>query len=169
VRVKIFFPKTPTSPTLFLVSKELPKGAFIEKQVLLHTGRCPDVDDGEMTLQERVPSFEQGDLHFDEESLIHWEVSESHDCESASCTVIFLKGDFSNKMPKLQDVIPSLSSVVASAFSIRLFYSQSATNPVDIGNLIFGKELPPTTHIPCRFISSLGADAWDVVLCVISI
>lgn len=58
--VKIFFPKAPTSPTLFLVSKELPKGAVVEKQVLLHTGRCPVVDDGEMTLQKRVPSFEQG-------------------------------------------------------------------------------------------------------------
>jgi len=55
-----FFPKVPMSPTLFLLSKELPKGAVVEKQVLLHTGRCLVVDDDEdMTLQ-RVPLFEQG-------------------------------------------------------------------------------------------------------------
>ena len=93
--------------------------------------------------------------------------------------------DFS--MPKLKNAIPSLSSVVASALSMRYFYSQSATNPrqfsrpnklcdcpemyakVDIGSLLFGKDLPPTTPVPCRFISSLGADAWDIALCLISI
>lgn len=92
---------------------------------------------------------------------------------------------FSDKMPELQNVIPSLSSVIASALSMRYFYSQSATNPrqfpypneiyyysemyakVDIGSLMFGKDLP-TTPVPCRFISSLGSNAWDVALCLIS-
>lgn len=53
-------PKAPMSPTLFLVSKELPKSALVEKQVLLHTGRCPVVDDGDVILQKCVPLFEQG-------------------------------------------------------------------------------------------------------------
>ena len=89
-------------------------------------------------------------------------------------------------MPKLQDVIPSLSSVIASELSMRYFYTQSVTNPrqfscpneiyhytemyakVDIDSLTFGKDLP-ATPVPCRFISSLGADAWDVALCLISV
>ena len=55
-----FFPKAPTSPTLFLVVKELPKNAVVEKQVFLHTGRCPVEDDDEIILQNRAPLFEQG-------------------------------------------------------------------------------------------------------------
>ncbi|KAF8812566.1 hypothetical protein BYT27DRAFT_7160154 [Phlegmacium glaucopus] len=161
----------PNSPTLFLVIKELPKNAVVEKQVLLHTGRCLVDDDGGMTLQQRIPSFEQGDSLFDDGSVVHWEISKFHDCFStSSCAIIFLKGDFSNKMTEIQNVIASLSSIVACILSMRYFYSQSATNPLDIGSLVFGKELlPPTTPIPCRFISSLGADTWDVALCLISV
>lgn len=69
---------------------------------------------------------------------------------------------------------------------MRIFYSQSVTNPrqfscsneiyhypemyakVDIKSLMFEKDLP-TTPVPCRSISSLGADSWDVALCLISI
>jgi len=85
--------QAPSSPTLFLVSKELPKGAVVEKQVILHTGRCPVVDDGEMALQKRVPLFEQGDLAWGDGSVIHWEVSKFGDCGStSSCAIIFFKG-----------------------------------------------------------------------------
>lgn len=50
------------APVLFLVVKELPKGAMVEKQVLLHTGRCElvDEDDQEISLQPRDPLFLQG-------------------------------------------------------------------------------------------------------------
>jgi len=118
-----------------------------------------------MTLQKRVPLFEQGDLTLGD-SVIHWEVSKFHDCGStSSCALVFFKGD---KIPKLQNVIPSLSTVIASALSMRYFYSQSVINQFDIGTLMFGKDLP-TTPVPCRYISSLGADAWDVAVCLISI
>lgn len=114
ILLRICFQKAPSSPTLLLVSKELPKGAVVEKQVLLHTGRCPVVDDGEMTLQKRVPLFEQGhylknrkhrkhlliafstgDLTFDDGSIIHWEISKFNE-STTSCAVIFLKGGTSN-------------------------------------------------------------------------
>ena len=36
---------------------------------------------------------------------------------------------FSDKMPKIQNLIPSLSSVIATALSMRYFYSQSVTSP----------------------------------------
>ena len=144
-----------------------------------------------------------GDLTWGDGSVIHWEVSKFDDCGStSSCAIIFFKGGMlllsflifilksslvlSDNIPKLQNVIPSLSSVVASALSMRFFYSQSITHPrqfscsneiypypemyakVDVDSLMFGKDLP-TTPVPCRFISSLGADAWDVALCLISI
>jgi diphthine-ammonia ligase len=49
-------------PTLFLVVKALPKDALIEKQVILHTGRCMISEDGddEPTMQFKVPITEQG-------------------------------------------------------------------------------------------------------------
>ena len=87
----------------------------------------------------------------------------------------------------MQNITASLSSVVTCALSMRYFYSQSATDlrqfscpneiyhysktyaTVGIDSLIFGEQLPPTTPIPCRSISSLGADDWDVALCIISV
>jgi diphthine-ammonia ligase len=49
------------APVLFLVVKALPKDALLEKQAVLHTGRCliPDSDD-EPSMQLRVPTFHQG-------------------------------------------------------------------------------------------------------------
>jgi hypothetical protein len=49
------------APVLFLVVKALPKDALVEKQVVLHTGRCliPDSDD-EPSMQLRVPTFHKG-------------------------------------------------------------------------------------------------------------
>ncbi|KAG5648944.1 hypothetical protein DXG03_000293 [Asterophora parasitica] len=51
-------------PTLYLSVKALPKDALIEKQVLLHTGRCAivdeDVEDG-FVMESREPIFEQSE------------------------------------------------------------------------------------------------------------
>jgi diphthine-ammonia ligase len=50
------------APTLFLGIKSLPRDALVEKQVLLHTGRClvVDADDEEPSLQARPPRTERG-------------------------------------------------------------------------------------------------------------
>lgn len=46
---------------LFVVVPELPKGALVEKQVMLHTGQCEIVeDDGTVVRGAVVPSFESG-------------------------------------------------------------------------------------------------------------
>ena len=49
---------------MFLVVKELPKGALVEKQVLVHSGRCQVIDDydGELVVENITPEFEQGIL-----------------------------------------------------------------------------------------------------------
>ena len=53
--------------TLFIVVNELPKGALVEKQVVMHTGRIRkvDPDDGENTLESHRPVFSEGELLFD--------------------------------------------------------------------------------------------------------
>jgi hypothetical protein len=47
-------------PTIFAVVKALPKGALIEKQVFLHTGRCSITDEDDISIQPREPMSEQG-------------------------------------------------------------------------------------------------------------
>jgi diphthine-ammonia ligase len=56
------FVKKDDIPTIFLVVKALPKAALVEKQVLLHTGRCFLSDDEyeDPSLQFQVPIFTQG-------------------------------------------------------------------------------------------------------------
>jgi len=50
----------PEHPTLFAVVRELPKSALVEKQVMLHTGRCKVIDeDGEEEWEFQKPFFHQ--------------------------------------------------------------------------------------------------------------
>ena len=53
------------APTLFVVVPELPRGALVEKQVLVHTGQC-DIEDDDGTLVRRnvEPFHEQGRILF---------------------------------------------------------------------------------------------------------
>jgi hypothetical protein len=50
--------------TLFIVVNELPRGALVEKQVVMHTGRIRkvDLDDGGITLESHRPVFSEGEL-----------------------------------------------------------------------------------------------------------
>jgi diphthine-ammonia ligase len=99
------------SPTLFLVTKELPKDAMVEKQVLLHTGRCEivDEDDGDVSLQTREPLYQQSitlvlvllplsltfiyvdTVNFASGAALHWEVSRFDDTRS-SFAMICVRG-----------------------------------------------------------------------------
>lgn len=49
------------APTLFVAVPELPKGALVEKQVILHTGQCDiEEDDGTVIRGAAVLSHETG-------------------------------------------------------------------------------------------------------------
>ena len=49
-------------PVLFVGVPELPKGALIEKQVLVHTGRCDLEDDDVTTIRRNVaPVYVKGE------------------------------------------------------------------------------------------------------------
>jgi diphthine-ammonia ligase len=56
------FPQPGSTPTLFLVVKDLPKGALIEKQVLYHTGRgfAADDEDGDSERVSHLPLYGSG-------------------------------------------------------------------------------------------------------------
>ncbi|KAF8974438.1 hypothetical protein BDZ97DRAFT_23573 [Flammula alnicola] len=161
------------SPVLFLVVKELPKNAVIEKQVLVHTGRCQVIDeyDGEETLQNTIPIFEEKTLNFENGRALHWEISKFKEDDS-SCVIICVKGDFANNASDLRELISSLTSVLASALSIKCFYcptDKSFSSMENLGDSIFGDEgIPPITPVPCRLISSASRDDWDLAFCLMT-
>lgn len=50
------------TPTLYVAVSALPKGALVEKQVLLHTGRFEVQDeDGELEIVTQLPTFREGE------------------------------------------------------------------------------------------------------------
>ena len=56
----------PLAPTLYAVVASLPRGARLEKEVVVHSGRFvtidPDFTDNDGDEIERIPTFEQGDV-----------------------------------------------------------------------------------------------------------
>ena len=53
------------APTLFVVVFALPKGALVEKQVLLHTGRfVVEDEDGDLEVVTQLPTFQEGENIF---------------------------------------------------------------------------------------------------------
>lgn len=53
--------KVVAAPTLFVVVAALPKGALVEKQVVLHTGRFEVKDEyGEVEINTQLPTFQEG-------------------------------------------------------------------------------------------------------------
>ena len=50
-------------PTLFLGVPALPKGALVEKQVMVHTGRFVVLEDGETEIKSREPIIASGALY----------------------------------------------------------------------------------------------------------
>ncbi|TFK92194.1 hypothetical protein K466DRAFT_540202 [Polyporus arcularius HHB13444] len=156
------------APTLFVVVPELPKGALIEKQVLVHTGQCDIADDDDGTLVRRSvePSYEQG-VHQSQDSSFHWEVSAFKETPS-KVALICGKGDASS-LPSHLRTISALQSLQVEALSLRLFYKVSA--PEDAAHAaatsITTSLGVPITPIPCRNIASRDGDDWDYAILAI--
>ncbi|KAF8205097.1 hypothetical protein BJ912DRAFT_940247 [Pholiota molesta] len=161
------------SPTLFLVVKELPKDALVEKQVIVHTGRCRVIDeyDGEETIEKRSPTYEEGDDVFSSDRALHWEVSRFIE-DGAASAILFVKGDFVGSISEFTHAISGLSSVLESTLSMRFFYTPtyaSVTFIDELGSSLFADQgIPPVTPIPCKIISSTSRDDWDLALCLVA-
>ncbi|KAG6854847.1 hypothetical protein C0991_012037 [Blastosporella zonata] len=87
----------PRVPNLYLVVKALPKDALVEKQVLVHTGRCAVLDEDEpdeIVMQSRPPKYDKHHTNFSDGSVLGWEVSSCYgDGEDfAAAAIICVKG-----------------------------------------------------------------------------
>ncbi|KAG1833394.1 hypothetical protein EV424DRAFT_1365178 [Suillus variegatus] len=59
------------TPTLFLVVASLPRGARIEKQVLVHTGKFTVLDEDTFIQVSHTPEFVSGDIHAERTQILH--------------------------------------------------------------------------------------------------
>ncbi|KAJ7765005.1 hypothetical protein DFH07DRAFT_1015601 [Mycena maculata] len=158
--------KETAAPTLFLVVKDLPKNAIVEKQVVLHTGRVsiPDEDDGELAVQKRTPIFEKGD-HLD---IFHWEISRFENTPS-SCVIICGRSGTEDPSPHALRSERAFDAAWAHTLSVRIFYGPSQESAASIFfDHLFDAPRPPATFIPCTNISTEGQDDWDYVTCILT-
>ncbi|KAI0719642.1 hypothetical protein C8T65DRAFT_44647 [Cerioporus squamosus] len=151
------------APTLFVVVSELPKGALIEKQVLVHTGQC-DIEDDDGTLVRRsVESIYELGEYRSPDSGWHDEVSAFKETPS-EVALICGKGDIERLPSNLRDV----HSPKTETLSLRLFYKVSAPQVLtDIMTSFAGPDAVPITPIPCRYIASRNGDDWDYAVLAI--
>ncbi|KAM5540426.1 hypothetical protein V8D89_005884 [Ganoderma adspersum] len=154
-------------PTVFLVVPELPRGALIEKQVIVHTGQCNITeDDGTVVRRPIVPSWSQKRLEYTEGKL-RWEVSEFKETPSK---VVFMlgTGDAPEHLARLPKLF-SLKSLGSCMLSIRLFYQLGAGNAVaTIVSLFATSDGPaPITPVPVRHIASKDGSDWDYAVLAI--
>ncbi|KAH9918250.1 uncharacterized protein BXZ73DRAFT_92298 [Epithele typhae] len=148
-----------TAPALFAVVPELPKGALVEKQVLVHTGQCDiEDDDGTIVRQTVVPTYNEGRLE-DSKSNLHWEVSFFKETFS-TVALVCVKGEDPSILEQLRTIPPLLA--VKNALSIRLFYNVSKSEAASAAAAYLTGA--PITPIPCRHLASRHGDDWDYTI-----
>ncbi|KAL1722389.1 hypothetical protein EV715DRAFT_193280 [Schizophyllum commune] len=79
------------APSLFVAVKALPKGALVEKQVVVHTGRCAirDEEDGEITIESRQATFTSGEsFELYPGSELYWELSSFAE-NTSRCAIVW--------------------------------------------------------------------------------
>ncbi|KAG1892328.1 meiotically up-regulated 71 protein [Suillus subluteus] len=180
------------TPTLFLVVASLPRGARVEKQVLVHTGEftVPDEDEDTFTQVSRTPEFLSGDIHTKRTQI--------------SRTADFLSGDVDPEcgMAASSEMIPGstrpsilnwqisrfdVSGTSPPAFwdtalSARLFHRVEADfssgcafdlrlRGSSVSRVLFeDRATPATTSIPCRYIGTQGSDEnWDWAVALVGV
>ncbi|OSD04160.1 hypothetical protein PYCCODRAFT_1407777 [Trametes coccinea BRFM310] len=154
------------APALFVEVPELPKGALVEKQVMLHTGQCDlEDDDGSIIRHAVLPVYESGGYEsFSGE--VSWEVSSFRETPS-KVAVICIRGEDTGLLNQLQNV-PALSSLRSEALSIRLFYHTARPQAASTAaQFLQTTSSIPVTPIPCRSIASRNGDDWDCAILAI--
>ncbi|KAI0324962.1 hypothetical protein GY45DRAFT_1330987 [Cubamyces sp. BRFM 1775] len=154
------------APALFVAVPELPKGALVEKQVLLHTGQCDvEDDDGTIVRRSAVPLYEKGDY----ETLggkVCWEVSRFREVPS-KVALVCVRGEDPELLNQLRSV-PALQDLHSEALSVRLFHNVSRSEAAASAiTFLQCQEAAPVTPIPCRHISSRNGDDWDYAILAI--
>ncbi|THH12546.1 hypothetical protein EW146_g7598 [Bondarzewia mesenterica] len=155
--------------TIYLVIKDLPKGALIEKQVLYHTGRGVVIDeDGDSTVVSQEPSFDQGDLSSSNVS-VHWETSRfSHTGAASAVLCCRGEGDVELLSLQLKSAAP-FAHVLDNALSIRLFHRHALTSSIKLYDKLFDHSRgPAVTPVYCRKVFINGHQDWDYVMSIIA-
>ncbi|KAG1759806.1 hypothetical protein EDD22DRAFT_848950 [Suillus occidentalis] len=158
------------TPTLFLVVASLPRGARIEKQVLVHTGEftVPDGDEDTFTQVPRLPDFLCGDIHAEHTQIFR--------------TVDFLPGNVHVEcdMTASSEMIlgstrPSMLNWQVSRFDVPgtspLLEADFSSGWSSVSRVLFGdRDIPATTYIPCRYIGTQGSDEqWDWAVALVGV
>ncbi|KAG2757390.1 hypothetical protein P692DRAFT_201843350 [Suillus brevipes Sb2] len=164
------------TPTLFLVVASLPRGARVEKQVLVHTGEftVPDEDEDTFTQCDMTASSETI-IGSTRPSMLNWQVSR-FDVPGTSplCVVICARGHPSQEDAIELGKIPSLCAFWKTALSAKLFHRLEAdfsSGWSSVSRVLFGdRDIPATTFIPCRYIGTQGSDEqWDWAVALVGV
>lgn len=171
----------PLTPTLYVVVSSLPRGARLEKVVVVHSGRCalsnPDPMDDDGEIVERIPEFLQGKLTTiggDGQLELYWEVSHFLPLSEA-CAVLFIRcpgGEACSStvtVDAMEGAAEGLKSVPAlSPFLTRTLASKTFVRPgieldkiLPLINALFADEMPALTVVPSQSVTSRDEREWD--------
>lgn len=167
---------------LFLGVPSLPKGALVEKQVMLHTGRFRVPGEDEVEVLALEPSVTEGTLSSGSAD-IHWAVS-SFANSASPCAVICIRGEVDGEMEaKFDQELPVL---LDHTLSVRVFYRPSSalsctylagttytarpdSLDTDDPHILLKKHGMAITSVPCHFVSNAGRDDWDYAICIVGV
>ncbi|KAH9038864.1 hypothetical protein EDB84DRAFT_1478816 [Lactarius hengduanensis] len=156
-----------TTPTLFLVVKDLPKGALIEKQVLYHTGRGFAADeDGDTAPVSHLPLY-GSDVFAEAETDIRYEVSYLQRSGASGVVICGRGASRWKEVLRRLETAAHIEGRLARSLSVRLFYNVTATNHPPIPSL-FDQGGPAITPVPCRCIRTRDQSDWDYALCILT-
>ncbi|KAF8630333.1 hypothetical protein AX15_002983 [Amanita polypyramis BW_CC] len=169
--------------TIFIVVKALPKGALVEKQVLIHTGRTTedDPDDDAICLKSHSFVFSEGRFPMQNGEL-YWQKSQVQDT-SAACITICTRGggepvtnymlilslhaqtQDSESVSEFLRASKPCGSLFDQCINSRLFYSPNSQASWILRTIVDDLQCP-TTFVPCRSISTFLDGDWDLALCL---
>lgn len=171
----------PLTPTLYVVVSSLPRGARLEKVVVVHSGRCalssPDPTDDDAEIVERIPEFLQGKLTTcsgDGQLELYWEVSHFLPLSEA-CAVLFIRCPVDEVcsstviVDAMEGAAEGLKSVPAlSPFLARTLVSKIFVRPgiepdeiLPLLNALFADEIPALSVVPSQSVASRHEREWD--------
>ncbi|KAI0089326.1 hypothetical protein BDY19DRAFT_1041644 [Irpex rosettiformis] len=143
------------APTLFIGVPALPKGALVEKQVIVHTGRFLMADD-EGNITSTCPESPESAIFWARSTFIN---------NASPITIICIRGAVDDRAEtSLSEALPSLWD---SALLVRVFYRPS--DILDYPDFMLRHTDLPTSSIPCKFVSAAGRDDWDLAICILGV
>lgn len=148
-------------PTLFVSVAALPKGAKIEKQTLVHTGRAPPPNDEDDEEDEVLVQKTSSDLLTSSDTSVR---IQSRALGPYIATLICGAGE----LPA--EFTPRLKASLGDPLSARLFHNPARISLATCHSNVAALDMQdvPTTDIPCSFISSSKEDGWHYAICILS-